>query len=172
MKTRFGRHSWMMLAGAGVAALLSIASCAPRLPRPSRGMRTPRRSRPRSTVSNRALGAAVAAKDSNTILAFYDSEAVMLPPNGRRASGSDEIPHGVGRVHGDPTAHARAAVDQGVPSEAGDLVVDTGSYALHGMGPKSAIADTGKYVTTFKKTDAGWKIVADIWNSDLPLPAH
>jgi ketosteroid isomerase-like protein len=161
----------MMLAGAGVAALLSIASCT-KAPTPE--SRHADASALAATVDslNRALGAAVAAKDSNTILAFYDSEAVMLPPNGRRASGSDEIRMVWAGFMAIPQLTLALQSIKVFPSEAGDLVVDTGSYALHGMGPKSAIADTGKYVTTFKKTDAGWKIVADIWNSDLPLPAH
>ena len=38
-------------------------------------------------------------------------------------------------------------------------------------GPRSAaIEDHGKYLTVFKKTDAGWKSIIDTYNSDVPLP--
>jgi ketosteroid isomerase-like protein len=34
------------------------------------------------------------------------------------------------------------------------------------------VTDRGKYVTIWKKqADGSWKVIADIFNSDLPMPA-
>ena len=36
---------------------------------------------------------------------------------------------------------------------------------------KKPVTDKGKYVTVYKKqADGSWKAVADILNSDMPLP--
>ena len=36
---------------------------------------------------------------------------------------------------------------------------------------KKPVTDKGKYVTVYKKqADGSWKAVADIMNSDMPLP--
>lgn len=56
-------------------------------------------------------------------------------------------------------------------SEAGDLVVDLGTYEFSGTDPKGKpMHDTGKYVTAIKKVNGEWKIVVDTFNSDTPMP--
>ncbi|MGH7983124.1 MAG: YybH family protein, partial [Candidatus Udaeobacter sp.] len=58
-------------------------------------------------------------------------------------------------------------------ARSGDLAYTTGTYELT-MNDASGkpINDRGKYVEVWKKqADGKWKVVADIWNSDLPLPS-
>ena len=57
-------------------------------------------------------------------------------------------------------------------AEAGDLAVDVGAYDFKATPPGGKpVHEVGKYATVFKKTDAGWRIVVDTWNSDPPTPA-
>ncbi len=53
----------------------------------------------------------------------------------------------------------------------GDLAYDRGTYELSMDTPQGRISDHGKYMAVWKKTAEGWKVVADIMNSDLPAPA-
>ena len=54
----------------------------------------------------------------------------------------------------------------------GDLAVQLGRiFQTFEMGGK-VIADTGKFVTVWRKQEDGsWKIAYDIWNTDIPAPA-
>jgi ketosteroid isomerase-like protein len=55
-------------------------------------------------------------------------------------------------------------------SKAGDLGYTSGTYQFSMTGPDGKpIPDKGKYVVVWKKDASGkWKVVADIFNSDLP----
>jgi hypothetical protein len=44
------------------------------------------------------------------------------------------------------------------------------TYAIPAQGRTPAVTVTGKYLTHFHKTDAGWLIAEDIWNNDAPAP--
>jgi ketosteroid isomerase-like protein len=58
-------------------------------------------------------------------------------------------------------------------SKGGDFVYTIGTYSMTVSNPKDKkpITDRGKYLTVFKKQpDGTWKMVADMINSDLPLP--
>ena len=55
---------------------------------------------------------------------------------------------------------------------AGDFAIQLGRYfQTFEMGGK-VIADTGKFVTVWRKqVDGSWKMAYDIWNTDIPAPA-
>ena len=56
-----------------------------------------------------------------------------------------------------------------VASDAGDVAVEEGTFTLSYAGADGKpIDDTGKYIVVWKKTDQGWKVVRDIFNTDLP----
>ncbi len=51
------------------------------------------------------------------------------------------------------------------------LAIDLGTYHMKMTGRGGAlIEDHGKYVTVYRKTDAGWKSLVDTYNSDVPPP--
>jgi len=58
-------------------------------------------------------------------------------------------------------------------AKAGDLAYVSGTYEqLMTDASGNPAKDRGKYVEIFKKqTDGTWKVIVDIWNSDLPAPA-
>jgi ketosteroid isomerase-like protein len=56
-------------------------------------------------------------------------------------------------------------------SEAGDLVVDLGTYEMNFQDAKGKpMHDVGKYTTVLRRENGEWKIAVDTWNSDAPMP--
>ncbi len=122
---------------------------------------------------DQAANAANAAKDTNAVASMYADDAQLLPASMPRADGKDAIRKAWVSAYGTPGLQLSITPGKKIISEAGDLVVETGVYDFKAMGPKKKpLHDVGKYVTVFKKTDAGWKIVVDTWNSDLAMPGQ
>ena len=48
---------------------------------------------------------------------------------------------------------------------AGDMVIETGGWTA--TDPAGTHLDHGNYLAVWKKTDHGWKMVRDIWNSSM-----
>ena len=47
----------------------------------------------------------------------------------------------------------------------GDYALETGSWVA--TAPDGKHLDHGPYLTLYKKSDGGWKIYRDIWNSSM-----
>ncbi len=103
---------------------------------------------------------AVVAKDLGKSVAFCAPEGSMLPPNAPIANGTDAI-----RKFSLTWAPVAAEV-----ARSGDIGYTRGTFQLSFNGPSGQkVSDTGKYVTVWKKqADGSWKVVVDIFNSDLP----
>ena len=55
---------------------------------------------------------------------------------------------------------------------AGDFAIQLGRYFQTYEMSGKVIADTGKFVTVWRKqVDGSWKMAYDIWNTDIPAPA-
>ena len=115
--------------------------------------------------------AAAGVKDLEKTISFYSENAIVLPTNAPAATTKDAIRN----TWKDLLASSGLAIGWKTTkvevSKSGDLAYTTGTYELT-MNDASGkpINDRGKYVEVWKKqTDGKWKVVADIWNSDLPL---
>ena len=109
------------------------------------------------------------ARDFNGVAALYAEDAIVLPPN-------------------EPTVEGRAAIQtwlEALPpisnvqlqtleiAGRGDLAYSRGTYS-ETITPAGAVPveDRGKWLTIYsKQADGSWKIVRDVFNFDLPLPA-
>jgi len=118
-----------------------------------------------------AFFAAVAARDSMTLGNMYADDAHLLAPNMPRTDGKDAIRHAWVDFMATPGMELTGTANTKLISEAGDMVVELGTYLFkwQDKGGK-AQADTGKYVTVYKKVNGEWKIVVDTFNSDVPMP--
>lgn len=103
-------------------------------------------------------------------LAFYSGDAVLLPPNDKKASGKESNR----KIIADLLALPGLAVSW-VPAtvevaQSGDLAYTQGSYQLTTTDAKGKPStDHGKTLEIWKKqADGNWKCVADMWSSDLP----
>ena len=111
-----------------------------------------------------------AAKDLSKAVAFFDEHGSMLAPNAPVATGKAAISQLIARdfTYGDLTWRAEKA---GV-SQSGDLGYTSGDYQFRFKNPSgSPVVDNGKYLTVWKKqTDGSWKVLFDMFNTDMPPP--
>lgn len=130
---------------------------------------------------NAEFTAAFNAKDAARLASFYTEDALLMPPNQPMVKGRPNI-----------EAFWRGAFEQGLTNlrlrplesvisgnqafEAGTatLTVKTGGTAMTGTtgagGAGASVTDSSKYIVVFKRTETGWRMAYDIFNSDAPLP--
>lgn len=107
---------------------------------------------------------AFAAGDAETVASLYTEGARLLPPNSDFVSGTAAIQGFWQSVMG--MGVARVKLDVVEAESTGDTAWEVGRYTLY-----SAAGDTideGKYIVIWKRTDAGWRLHRDIWNSSRP----
>ena len=113
-----------------------------------------------------------AANDLDGTLSYYSDDAYLLPPNAPIAGGKQAIRAVWASLLG-PNVAVSWQVSKVEVARSGDLAYVIGTYSLTVKDPQGKPAtETGKLVEVWKKqADGNWKTVADIFNSDLPLPA-
>jgi ketosteroid isomerase-like protein len=114
-----------------------------------------------------------AAKDLEGVLAFFTDDASELPPNAPIATGKEARRKVWSEYFATPGFAFNWQPTKVEASRGGDLGYSMGTYELTMHDPTGKpVIDRGKYVTVWKKqADGTWKVVADIFNSDLPVPA-
>jgi ketosteroid isomerase-like protein len=118
-----------------------------------------------------AFAAAVAARDTNAVAAFYTDDARLMPPNAPRADGKDAIRSAWAGFMTIPGMELVPTPTEKLISEAGDLVVEIGTYTFKFQDPTGKTqTDMGKYVTVHQRVNGELKIVVDTFNSDIPVP--
>ena len=120
---------------------------------------------------NQAFAAAVAARDTDAVVALYADDARLMPAGMRRFDGRDSIRVAWGDFLKTPGLELTISGSEPIISQAGDMVVDVGRYSMKMNDAKGEqVEDIGKYVTVLKKVDGQWKIVVDTFNSDQAPP--
>lgn len=114
------------------------------------------------------FAAAVAAGDAAAVAALYTEDGMLLPPNGDFVSGKAAIQSFWRSVMDMGVASAKLTV---VEAESfGDTAWEIGRYNLY-TAAGDAI-DEGKYIVVWQRTEAGWRLHRDIWNSSRPAAAE
>jgi len=117
--------------------------------------------------------AAAAAKDVDKTVSYYAEDAIVMPPNASAATTKEAIRSAWKEMLTSPGAAINWRATTVEVAKAGDLAYVSGTYeaAMTDANGKP-VKDRGKYVEIFKKqADGTWKVIADIWNSDLPASA-
>ena len=117
--------------------------------------------------------AAAGAKDIDKTVSYYSEDAVVMPPNAPSAKTRETIRSAWKEMLTTPGAAIRWKATKVEVAKSGDLAYVSGTYeeTMTDASGKS-VKDHGKYVEIFKQqADGTWKVVADIWNSDLPASA-
>jgi uncharacterized protein (TIGR02246 family) len=113
------------------------------------------------------------AKDLERTVAFYADDASMFPPNAPIATGKEAIRAVWSQVFTTPGIAVSGQTTKVEASRGSDLAYEIGTYELtiHDSAGKP-VMDRGKYVVVWKKQAEGsWKVMVDIFNSDLPAAA-
>jgi uncharacterized protein (TIGR02246 family) len=123
-------------------------------------------------AKDKAYGEAAAAGDIEAIVSQYAADAILLPPGGPKLEGTQAIRETMTSwLQESPPSVLTITSDAITVAAAGDYAYATGSYSLAGSNPDGTeYTDQGKFVAVWKSTDGDWKMVADIWNSDIPAP--
>jgi uncharacterized protein (TIGR02246 family) len=120
---------------------------------------------------NTAFLAAVTARDTNALATMYAEDGHLLDANAPRVDGREAIRHAWAQAMAMPGFDLKFASSDKIVSEAGDMVIDLGTYTFAAQGSKGKpMNDHGKYVTVLKNVNGEWKILVDTHNSDLPPP--
>ena len=105
-------------------------------------------------------------KQWDKMMGFYASDAIRLPPN------EPLVTHAKLRAWFDayPTITQFECPLLSIEA-AGDVAAVRGTYNVTVTVPgQGSVQDHGKYISIMRKqAGGGWKIVEDIWNSDVPV---
>jgi ketosteroid isomerase-like protein len=113
-----------------------------------------------------AWEAALNAKDIDALVALYEDDARIMPPNAPMSSGHDAVRADFGAMIEAGLTAELTSIDGAV---SGDIGYNLGTYKL--MSGDTQV-DAGKYMETWHRGDDGqWRYTNDIYNSDLPVPA-
>jgi len=113
------------------------------------------------------------AKDVDKTVSYYAESAVVMPPNASAAMTKEAIRSAWKEMLTTPGAAINWKATKVEVAKAADLAYVSGTYEETMTDASgSLVKDHGKYVEIFKKqADGTWKVIADIWNSDLPASA-
>jgi len=113
---------------------------------------------------------ATQARDVDGAVANYAEDGSWLPPNAPMVNGKAAIRAGWLKLISSPGFNIDWQIDKLEVGRAGDLAHTIYTYQLALEGPGGApINDHGKDMAIWKKqSDGSWKMIADIFNSDLP----
>jgi ketosteroid isomerase-like protein len=108
------------------------------------------------------------AKDVDKTVSYYADDAVVLPPNQPMVTSKDGI-RNLWKGFLDSLTDISWKTTRVETSNSGNMGYLIGTYA---MTTKDGTKDTGKYCEVWKKrADGKWKVVVDMFSSDLPVSA-
>jgi len=113
---------------------------------------------------------AMTDKQLDVTVSYYADDAAIYPPNAPTASGKDAISTVWTQYFAMPGFVVTCHPTKIEASRSGDIGYTQGPYALAFNDAKgNTVKDRGKYLAVWKKqSDGAWRVVADIFNSDLP----
>jgi len=116
---------------------------------------------------------AAQSKDVAGATANYADDASWLPPHAPIVQGKEAIRSAWAQFLSSPGLKIDWQITKVDVSRGGDMAYTLYKYEMTMGAPNGApIQDSGKDMAVWKKqTDGTWKMVADTFNSDLPLPS-
>lgn len=112
---------------------------------------------------DRAWEKAYNAGDAAALTALYTKDAQVMAPGAETTAGSRAIQ---AYFTEDIKGGAKMALTLGDAVSFGDYAVETGKYVATSAEGKHL--DHGKFLSVYKKSDGGWKLYRDTWNSSMP----
>jgi len=116
---------------------------------------------------------AAGAKDVDKTVSYYAADAIVMPPNAAAVTTKAAVRKIWNDLLTAPGFSGGWKPTKVEVAKSGDMAYVSGTYemTLNDASGKP-VTDRGKYLEAVKKqADGTWKCVADIWNSDLPIPA-
>ncbi|UOK41306.1 MULTISPECIES: YybH family protein [Flavobacterium] len=114
-------------------------------------------------ASNAEFCKAMMASDSIGLIARYDDNSKVFPPNMEPVVGTKEIKKFM--MHPMDMKMTDFKIEAVSLSGTEDNLIEIGNYSI--TGEKGAM-DKGKFIAIWKKAGDSWKIQTEIWNSNMP----
>jgi ketosteroid isomerase-like protein len=99
---------------------------------------------------------------------YYAQDVIVMPPNGEAVRGRDAVV----RWNEEFPPYENLQFTQVQVDGAGDIAYVYGTYSMVMTLPdvEGPVPDHGKYIEIWRRqADGSWKVVLDIFNSDVPL---
>ena len=102
------------------------------------------------------------AGDAAAVTALYTTDAELMVPEAEPGSGPKAIQP---LIAADIALGGKLALSTKDVVGFGDYALETGSWVA--TSPDGKHLDHGPYLTLYQKSNGGWKIYRDIWNSSM-----
>lgn len=112
---------------------------------------------------------AIAAGDVGAITALYARDGYVAPPGADRVQGHEGLEQFWGGLVSFPELEMSIVPAEIQIARAGDLAYESGSFTMSFAAGDARAEDYGKYLVVWEKQDGDWKVVADIFNSSVPM---
>ena len=112
--------------------------------------------------------AAFKESDFAWLEALYTLDGLLLPSNSPPIEGPKAIVEVWKSWSELPNVEIEFAADRVEASSSGDMAYDFGWYTFAFDTENGRVEDKGKYIIVWKNVGGAWKVVADIFNSNLP----
>ena len=116
-------------------------------------------------AAHRALHDAYYANDIDAEMAFYADDAVVMAPDAPAVSGRDAIRQLW--MKDVPKPGDSEVLDEQHVEVSGNVGWSSGTFKVTAAG--GAESASGKFMSTWRKTNGKWLHVQEIWNNDHPV---
>lgn len=112
-------------------------------------------------------------KDAAAVAGYLESEGVIMPPNAPAVTGQAGARAMFESYFAMPGLTGAWQPTKVEASRSGELAYSSGTYEMSmNDSAGNPVPDRGKYATIWRmQADSSWKVVLDIFNSDLPVAA-
>jgi ketosteroid isomerase-like protein len=125
-------------------------------------------------TADAALSKAVSDRDLERTVAFYASDASILPVAEPIVTGTEAIRREWQHIFAIPGYRSITTTTKVEVSRSGDLGYTQGTYtAEFDLADGTSATERGKWVSVWKKqADGAWKVAVEIYNTDEAPPEH
>jgi ketosteroid isomerase-like protein len=113
------------------------------------------------------------AMDLDAWTSMYAPDAKLYPPNGPMVTGAEAIRAFADQVRSTPGFRISVRPADLDVAASGDFGYTMGMYDMTMTGPDGQpVSDRGRDFHVWQKQpDGSWKVLIDMWNSEVPMPA-
>ena len=114
---------------------------------------------------------AVEERNLEGIVDLFAEDGQVMPPNAEPAMGRESVRKAWQGMLDLPELDLSFAPTDVNVAESGDMAYAIGTYRLtfQSEGQEEPTQDSGKYVDIWEKVDGEWKVMVEMFNSNLPL---
>ena len=120
---------------------------------------------------DRQWSEAAGRHDAQAFASYYAEDGMVMPPNVPTARGPAAIQETMTPLLSDTTWEVSWQATDVHVADSGDMAWLHGSFTIRNRATGEDV-DRGKLVEVWEKRNGEWKVVADIFNSDMPAASN